>query len=301
MSTLLVWWHTSCSSGRRPFDGSTLEQFRDQHLHADPEALTQVPPSLAALIDECLYKAPGARPSAANILARLERIPASQSTAGLSQLQEANREEVDRRAQTARIQSEAQTEAERRANLVQAAERGLSRIGTALRDAVALAAPAAVVSCSRSQDGWSIRLGAAEMSLSDSRASAKSSRGWENPPFDVVSYTSVSVRIAPDRFGYEGRSHSLWYCDAQDPGRYAWFEAAFMISPFIARQGRQDPFALEPGEQSAKALGGAIAEFQVAWPFAAIAGGETDEFVDRWAGWLAEAAQGNSPSSKLHA
>jgi eukaryotic-like serine/threonine-protein kinase len=286
-------------SGRRPFDGPTLEAFRDQHLHVDPEALEQVPPSFAALIDECLYKAPGARPSAANILARLERIPASQVTVGLSRLQEANREEVNRRARTARAESETQTEAERRASLMQAADKGLGRIGTALEQAIALAAPAAPLSSSRNRDGWSMRLGVAEMSFTGPRASTPSSKGWENPPFDVVSYASVSVRIRPDRFGYEGRSHSLWYCDAQDLGRYAWFETAFMISPLIARQGRQDPFALEPGEQSSLALGGAIAEFQVAWPFAPIAAGETEEFVDRWAGWLAEAAQGalRHPSS----
>jgi serine/threonine-protein kinase len=32
--------------------------------------------------------------------------------------------------------------------------------------------------------------------------------------------------------------------------------------------------------------------FQVAWPFTVVSIGELDEFIDRWAGWLADAAQG---------
>jgi eukaryotic-like serine/threonine-protein kinase len=35
-----------------------------------------------------------------------------------------------------------------------------------------------------------------------------------------------------DDSGYEGRGHSLWYCDAREAGRYQWFETAFTLSPF---------------------------------------------------------------------
>jgi hypothetical protein len=76
-------------------------------------------------------------------------------------------------------------------------------------------------------------------------------------------------------------------------------ETAFMFSPLLARQGRQEPFALDPGEESAKALWQGIAEYQVAWPFTAVGMGELDEFINRWANWFAEAAQGQlqHPSS----
>jgi len=93
--------------------------------------------------------------------------------------------------------------------------------------------------------------------------------------------------------------HSLWYCDAQEEGRYQWFETAFMVSPFIPQRGRQDPFAMDPGEDSAKALWNGMAEWQVAWPFTPMSVGDLDEFVNRWAGWLADGAQGRlgHPSS----
>jgi serine/threonine-protein kinase len=98
---------------------------------------------------------------------------------------------------------------------------------------------------------------------------------------------------------YEGRVHSLWYCDGQEKGRYQWFETAFVVRAFIPKRGRKNPFALNPGEQSAKALWNGIAEWQVAWPFTLLNIGDLDEFVNRWAGWFANAAQGqlSHPSS----
>ena len=50
-------------AGFRPFPGPGLEDYRDQHLHNDPPPLEGVPALLAALVEECLYKAPGARPT----------------------------------------------------------------------------------------------------------------------------------------------------------------------------------------------------------------------------------------------
>lgn len=58
-----------------------------------------------------------------------------------------------------------------------------------------------------------------------------------------------------NRSGYVGRSHSLWFCDAQETGRYQWFETAFMISPLIPRMSEEDPFALNPGGDAAQAVG----------------------------------------------
>jgi serine/threonine-protein kinase len=66
-----------------------------------------------------------------------------------------------------------------------------------------------------------------------------------------------------------------------------------MILPILAKESPpQDPFALDPSEKSAKALGAGINEFQVAWPFTAVGIGDLDEFINRWASWFADAAQG---------
>jgi len=49
-----------------------------------------------------------------------------------------------------------------------------------------------------------------------------------------------------------------------------------------------------------------MAQYQVAWPFKSPYPGEIDEFIDRWAGWLAAAADGrlaqprNMPECRPH-
>lgn len=72
-----------------------------------------------------------------------------------------------------------------------------------------------------------------------------------------------------------------------------------MVMALIPRRGRQDPFALDPGEESAKALWAGMAEFQMAWPFTRLGVDDLGEFVDRWPGWFADAAAGKlaHPSS----
>jgi hypothetical protein len=54
-----------------------------------------------------------------------------------------------------------------------------------------------------------------------------------SPAFDVIAYTTITVQKTRDRYGYEGRSHSLWFCDAHDEGVYRWFETAFMIGVWV--------------------------------------------------------------------
>jgi len=287
-------------AGERPFADGSIQGLREAHLHADPPPLDGVPTVLATLIDECQYKAPQTRPSPANFRARLDRHQAKvETSAGLAQLQEANHAEVQRRAEAARQASQARTASERRADLVASATRALSRISAQLSADITASAPSANLATSRAGE-WTLRLNSATLTFSAASGGHGTSwGGWTAPPFDVVSVASVDLRVPADRYGYEGRSHSLWFGDIQVPGEYGWFETAFMISPMIAMQGRQDPFALDPGEEAAKAVWSGMAEYQVAWPFTRLGPDDLDEFVSRWAGWLANAASGGlgRPSS----
>lgn len=84
--------------------------------------------------------------------------------------------------------------------------------------------------------------------------------------FDVVAYTTITVRQPRDEWGYEGRSHSLWFCDAQEEGVYRWFETAFMVQALIPERGRLEPFALSPMyEEAALAFAPIISTRQIAW------------------------------------
>ena len=73
---------------------------------------------------------------------------------------------------------------------------------------------------------------------------------------------------------------------------FRWYETAFMIMALINKRGRLDPFALDPGRNAYAALAPVIGEFQVAWPFTPIDQGNESEFIERWLGWFAKAAQG---------
>lgn len=288
--------------GTRPFPGPKLEDFREQHLHDDAPALDQAPPRLASLIEECLYKAPAARPAPSNLLARLAKAVRTSESAGLSKLQEAQRAEVARQSNTASAASRAQSEAERRSALLAAAQLSLRKISTALREFVQEGAPSAAIDAAPSaaggfhpdpSTGWRMQLHQADLTFTSASQTPSSPWGsWEAPGFEVIAHASVGIRIPRDRFEYEGRSHSLWFCDARQAGQYGWYETAFMVSVLTGARGRQNPFSLDPGEQAAKALWTGLAEFQLAWPFTRLEVEDLDEFVDRWGGWFADAAQG---------
>lgn len=279
-------------SGRRPFEG-TIEQLRDQHLHTDAPALRGVPTPLEALVEECLYKAANARPRPANARQRLERVNQPPATDGLAQLEAANRAEVGRRAEQARRESEAQTEDDRRKALDKSARQSIGRIVGQLREAIASAASAATAQ--GGTEKWTIRLNQATLSFSLS-----SDQVWVNrhdhshavPVFDVVTSGTLTLSIPQNRYGYRGRSHSLWFCDAQVAGEYRWFETAFMKMALMGNQPSEVPFALNPGPEATAAIGPGLMEYQAAWPFTPLTIGELDDFINRWSSWFAAAAQG---------
>ena len=287
-------------TGRLPYVANELAELREQHLHADPPDLPQVPAALSALIDECLNKAAGARPTPAGLAKRLESASKATPSDGLAKLQEANRAEAGRRGQAARQESVGLSEAERRAELARAAIRSLARITETLREAIVEAASTAS-NPAGSRTGWRLQLDQATLQYVPATATRPEPWGeWQAPKFDVIAHAQLGIKFPMNRHGYEGRSHSLWYCDAQTEGQYQWFETAFMIGVFMRRTSSLAPFALDPGTEAAKGIYSMMgSEFQVAWPFTPISIGELDEFISRWAGWFADAASGrlNHPNS----
>ena len=106
---------------------------------------------------------------------------------------------------------------------------------------------------------------------------------------DVIAYSRITVAQSRERQGYRGRSHSLWFCDAQDERVYRWFELAFMPSLYTGTILRI-PFDQEPSRDVAPAFGMGGGNFQLARPPAPIDQGEESIFVEQWLTWLAEAS-----------
>ncbi|MFI2647597.1 serine/threonine-protein kinase [Micromonospora fulviviridis] len=286
-------------AGNRPFPGPREHDFREQHLHVNSESLTGVPLPIAALIDECLYKGAEARPTPPNLLARLTRAVETTPSAGLAQLQQANLAEVNRIRDEERAASEARSEEERREELAQSARRSLIRMMDYLKDSILANAPTAALSANipktrPGREGWVIRLNEATLTFEAPVPEQRHPWGQRSgPSIDVVASAALRVTAPANFHGYEGRSHSLWYCDAQTAGEYHWYETAFMDQPMMRGGVRpSDPYALNPGPDAAEAIGPGLMRVQVAWPFTPLSIDAMDEFVDRWAGWLALASQG---------
>lgn len=280
--------------GERPFKG-TVEDLRESHLHSDPPGLT-VGPVLAALVEECLFKAPGARPSAQNLLAKLRRALEQAADPRWARLASVNHAEVQRRAAQVAVTVREQAELTRRQGLFVAGTASWSRISDQFHGIINDYLGTAVLTVFRDKH-WVVELAGAKFGLSYPEFEET-----DNPeiPFDIIATSTLSVlgREHPQGHqGWRGRSHSLYFADAMVEGQYAWFEIAFMDTPMVTRTRAraQEPFALNDlGDRDLHhALGRVMGSKQVAWDVTQIDPSDCTDFVQRWLDWFASAAEGD--------
>jgi serine/threonine-protein kinase len=268
--------------------------FREQHLNQSPPAVSGCAPTLASLVYECLFKAAAARPTPANILARLRTSQKTPSPAA-AKLQAVNKSVVEKQGEDAAKMSAKQSIEESRRQLFDVAEQSFERILDTLRGRILEAAPATQVSASR-PGSVILSLGDGNLIIDPVQAVAAgclAAFDYE-PPFDVIAYTAIAAYKPRDRYNYEGRQHSLWFCDAHDEGVYRWYELAFMVLPMISESYTVDPFALPPTRQEAAGALAPITDVrQLAWQPLPFDQGEEEQFIERWLGWFAAAADGS--------
>lgn len=275
--------------GRLPFRGPSAEDFREQHLGQEPALLTAGTARLRNIILECLHKAPEARPSAANILARLEKAVVEPALAGAKKLAFLNAEEVSLRAKAHVEQRAAEDENARRERLFKSASQMFESIVQPLLEAIEDNAPTASVQRNAIGDPLFLAtLRGAKLGVTRPRQAPVVWGG----PFSVIANAVVTVhRARQDKHGWLGRSHSLWYCDPQEAGLFGWYELAFMPSLFSG-EGEVVPYARE-AQSAAQPFAAVMGIEQLAWPVLAIDQDDPSEFLDRWLGWFADAVGGS--------
>lgn len=277
-------------AGQVPFMGPDDHDYRRQHLEDTPEPISEVPLNLQSLISECLYKSPESRPRSKNLLVRLNDSIQAASESG-NRLQQANFNAVQLQAEVTRKESVARSKVARRNELDKAAHQSLMQISGLLDNQILSNAPACKRTGPFPESYWS--LNEAKLSLAQSQmAKQQYDEDFQGSLFEIVAYSSITLNVIPDGHGYEGRSHSLWYCDAQEAGKFRWYETAFMLNPFSSKRDGFSPFKFSPGWDAYNALLPGMDKFQVAWPFIPIDQGDYGEFIERWIGWFADAAQG---------
>jgi serine/threonine-protein kinase len=203
-----------------------------------------------------------------------------------------------------------------RAGLHRSASEAFQRIGEELAEAINDAAPSAlsddprlVMAMTPRPDLLAASLNGARFGLTQPRQSDGGT--WltrsqlEAPidlPFTVISEAVIMLYLPRASLGWGGRSHSLWYCDAVEKNRFAWYETAFMENPFLGRWRSNSIISSSSGSQiipfhlstaaAAEALQPGIGVKQVAWPFEELDRADLTEFMNRWLGWFGDAAQG---------
>lgn len=279
-------------TGKVPFPGP---DFRAQHLTQDPPA-PSLPAALASIVLECLFKAPGSRPTAANVATRLPGVlrPAS---GALGRLQAANQAVVVAQSKAAAAESAAKQETERRAELYAAGSASLIAVVELLSEQIREGAPATSV-VRHNRMLLALELNQAALSVTVPTEVRPGAWGRRDIAFDVIACSTIRLHIPRNYYGYAGRSHSLWFCDGRAAGVYRWFETAFMHGVFSRRVSEEEPFAFDPGEEAAEAIGPGIGAYSIAWPPTPIDQGEHADFIEHWIGWFASAGLGelNHPS-----
>lgn len=275
-------------SGERPFLGP---DFRDQHLRQTAPALSVGTQRLKFLVEECLMKPKEARPTPAQLLVRLAQVEAEPTSPGARKLAEANRAEAARRAAADVAARSAQEQLERSQAMFAVAQQTFAALPAALLEAIAADAPLTQV-----DDGGPFSNPMAFVAdLHEGRLGVTkpaSAERWDGP-FEVFAAAAITVRTEQSRSrDYQGRSHSLWFCDAHEEGRFSWYELGFMESPFGRTYTHPvAPQSLSPRD-AAIAFHGVIGTTQLGWPVTEIDRADSSEFVDRWLSWFADAAAG---------
>ena len=271
-------------AGARPFAGPDLADFREQHLTADAPPLSGVPTAGANLVGECLFKAPEARPTPANLLRRIRSI-APPSSSAVAKLQEANALAAQAAGRAMTAAEAERLRGERRDDLLRAAKASFAALKSQLRHRV-------IEQASQAGADFPFKLNAAELRFKGPNTVRDGD--FAHPSceagFEVIAWGQVVVLTG--KTSYEGRAHSLWFCDAQEPQVFRWYENAWMYNAFIPRPYRFNPTALPPSRDTFLALSPITDTHQLAWPFTPVDQGDEADFIERWLDWFAEAALG---------
>ena len=276
-------------SGEIPFLGPEPHDYRLQHLEESPEPIAEIPTAMASLIENCLMKAPGARPAPDAILSWLRRPLKPQSVAE-GRLQEANARVVRGRLERTRIESAKQSERERKKELFRAAGISFGNIMTLLAERIQASAALSTMHRNSSIE-WSITLGQATLSVSPVSREDRIVT-WDDEEREILAFSNIFLRRPTDRNGHDGRSHSLWYYQESDGDCYRWYELAFTHPNRFGIRSRINPFALPPDSSDVEfALSrGVLHTISMEnYPCPIDQDNETG-FIERWMGHFAQRA-----------
>ena len=275
-------------TGKPPFPGPISDDYRNQHLHANPPSISKCDARLSSLLSLMLRKVPETRPSLQRIVDVLKQIanqvPSDDS--GFSSLAKAGAAVAHRQAEEEARKSLERSEKQRRIDLADHAKTLFIDIREDLFKYICDAAPAAV-----KEDESKVRLGRALifMRLLEDLG-VISAHAFSQSKWDVVLGAEIVVRQASPLYIW---SSSIWYAKIQPDDDYRWREVSYFGSPLQPKRSPYAPHSLQVIALADEAAAVGLHEFQIAWGPKPIDDENLPEFKSRWADILAKGAQGN--------
>jgi serine/threonine-protein kinase len=280
-------------AGTLPFTGPTIQDFREQHLHATPAPLPDtVSPRLRTLVGMLLRKAPQSRPSLTRVLevlSHMKSAPPEKPSNVISQvaarLEEARAEEES--AEAVRRAAENQREKLAKAGRIALGEIVDRLRGRILREAL-----------SATGENSYIKLGKALISL----PIPMNFRYLSIIPQDCFPQSKIDVVLAKT-FEIHQRepkyiwSSSLLFCRFPNSEDYRWFEVSFMatfdgteVAPFSLLEVTGD--TRYQFQHADLALSPIMHRYQAAFGPTPIDDEDEDHFIERWMTLFGRAAEG---------
>jgi serine/threonine-protein kinase len=279
-------------NGTPPFG---LPALREQHLTGRPPELRCKSLELAALVQAMLLKSPEARPTLPRVQHLMQRLlrrgeaeggaPRALARVGRQAVEAEQNHDIEVQRQ--------RCEGERRASLGDEAFSLLGQLLDALQERILTDVP--VAHCSRQGARMTAELMHATLGISPmADASMLPASVFRSTPWDVVAGAVVSVtQRLPSRYEW---SANLWFTDMgqSSPCCLRWWEAAYMFSPLLPAQGRDEPFGVSLPEVALaeEAAGPGLNSVQLAYDPLPVDAEDTEAFLDRWCEIFSQACAG---------
>ena len=297
-------------TGKRPFGGSTVDRYKEQHLTTAAPQLDAdtVGLGLAGLIESCLRKDVSGRPVPVALHKRLRSMANSSGAASLEALQRANRAAVKARTEHEIAEERERMRIELRAQRGRDARRSLEFIIHALWENLSTAAPeltgAFEPALLRARHGLqlidspSVSVLVTPIDLVDLKLRGNLElRGIDKLCFDVIAESGIWLRIRGHGHAERvGAYYTLWYCDAQQPEAFRWYETSFSRTGVIMRREPWNDPERVGTDHAVGVVGRRTSGHRVSSPFTPLDGPDVTTFRQRWAAIIGEAFEGRLPN-----
>ena len=274
-------------TGEYPFSGEGVvsdEEIRQWHQSGKIPPPNSGSSQLDSLIIRTLMKAPEARPTARTVRDRLSTIEEGPKFGAVEKLHELAAEQDLARADAGRQISEQTTRKENRQRLVGSGKALADMFMSNLKES--LESVSGIHKEERMGEIY-YRFGQGTLIISP----IQSIDEIPSMPFDVVASFSMTIEQVKDNMNWNGRQHSLWFCDAEEKESYDWYETAF--HRIRGQRPRLEPYALIPLDGDAQmAFSPVIHTVQIARKLIRVSDEQADEFINRWLTYIGEATNG---------